>query len=72
MALKGDCLRGIFDQVQLQGVQQPRFIDQFSDQMAAPIQPQLTNEFADLLQADTFWIIGIGRLILCWGIIFYM
>ena len=54
MALKGDCLRGIFDQVQLQGVQQPRFIDQFSDQMAAPIQPQLTNEFADLLQADTF------------------
>ena len=54
MALKGDCLRGIIDQIQLQGVQQPRFIDQFSDQMAVPVQPQSTNEFADLLQTDNF------------------
>ena len=39
---------------QLQGVQQPRFIDRFSDQMAPLVQSQSTNEFADLLQTDTF------------------
>ena len=54
VTLKGDCLRGMINQIQLQGVQQPRFIDRFSDQMAPPVQSQSTNEFADLLQTDTF------------------